>query len=132
VSTPSRAAVKEAVAEGKNSESSRPSTASDTVSTPSHSANSHRRTSFAPSSPTTSISMSPQFSQFSPVKPSFSYPHLVRTAPKAPVNPRDHTVLERIYAEMHARRFINLAPLSLLPNNLSTWFKGGRFSVRKI
>jgi hypothetical protein len=129
-STPSKAAVKEAVAEGKiNSESSRPSTTSDTVSTPSHSTNSHRRTSFSPSSPTTSISMSPQFSQFSPVKPSFSYPHLVRTAPKAPENPRDHTVLETIYTEMHAKRFINLAPLSLLPNNLSTWFRGKKSSV---
>jgi hypothetical protein len=119
LSSPSRAAVNDTVAQGKiNIESSRTSVStSPTISTPSHS---HRRKSFAPSSPTTSVSISP----FSPVKPSFSYPHLVRTAPTAPVNPRDHTVLETIYAEMHANRFINLAPLSLLPSSLSTWFRG--------
>jgi hypothetical protein len=131
-SAPSKAAVTEVVADGKmNTDTSRSSisTPSDSVSTPSHTnTSSHRRTSFTPSSPSTSISMSsPQIPQFSPVKPSFSHPHLVRTAPKAPANPRDHTVLETIYNEMHASRFINLAPLSLLPSNLSTWFKGGRF-----
>jgi hypothetical protein len=129
LSTPSRATVNNAVAEGNiPSESSRPSTSTHSVSsssTPSRTPHSHRRTSFSPSTPTTSVSMSPEFSQFSPVRPSFSYPHLVRTAPKPPVNPRDHTILETIYTEMHAMRFINLAPLSLLPNNLSTWFKGG-------
>jgi hypothetical protein len=55
---------------------------------------------------------------------STSNSNLVRTAPKAPVNPRDHSVLELIYTEMHAARFINLAPLSLLASDLSTWFKG--------
>ena len=127
-SSPSKAAVNEAVAEGKiNNDNPRASTstASEFAST-----RSQRRTSFSPSTPTTSVSMSPQFTQFSPVKPSFSYPHLVRTAPLAPANPRDHTVLETIYTEMHANRFINLAPLSLLPNNLSTWFRGARFSKR--
>ncbi|KIM89115.1 hypothetical protein PILCRDRAFT_212537 [Piloderma croceum F 1598] len=129
-STPSRATVNNAVAEGNiPSESSRPSASTHSVSsssTPSRTPHSHRRTSFSPSTPTTSVSMSPEFSQFSPVRPSFSYPHLVRTAPKPPVNPRDHTILETIYTKMHAMRFINLAPLSLLPNNLSTWFKDVR------
>jgi hypothetical protein len=135
LSTPSRATVNNAVAEGNiPSESSRPSASTHSFSsssTPSRTPHSHRRTSFSPSTPTTSVSMSPEFSQFSPVRPSFSYPHLVRTAPKPPVNPRDHTILETIYSEMHAMRFINLAPLSLLPNNLSTWFKGGCLCVLK-
>lgn len=39
-------------------------------------------------------------------------------------DPRDHSVLEHIYAEMHAERFINLAPLSLLANSLPLYFKG--------
>lgn len=30
-----------------------------------------------------------------------------------PLNPRDHSLLERIYNEMHADRFINLMPLSI-------------------
>ncbi|TFK52605.1 hypothetical protein OE88DRAFT_1734576 [Heliocybe sulcata] len=51
---------------------------------------------------------------------------LVRTSPKAPVNPRDHSLLETIYAEMHGSRFINLAPLSLLGNYLSSYFKDVR------
>ena len=41
-----------------------------------------------------------------------------------PPNPRDHTVLEFVYNEMHAARFINLEPLSLLGNVLSLHFKG--------
>lgn len=49
---------------------------------------------------------------------------LVRTVEKAPENPRDHTLLEHIYNEMHASRFINLAPLALLANLLDTYFKG--------
>jgi hypothetical protein len=36
----------------------------------------------------------------------------------------DHCLLERIYIEMHEARFINLAPLSLLANSLSLYFKG--------
>lgn len=43
---------------------------------------------------------------------------------QAPVNPRDHSVLEYIYNEMHSARFINLEPLSLLGNTLSLYFKG--------
>lgn len=41
-----------------------------------------------------------------------------------PLDPRDHTVLETIYNEMHAERFINLSPLSLLANTVGLWFKG--------
>ncbi|KZT25388.1 hypothetical protein NEOLEDRAFT_359341 [Neolentinus lepideus HHB14362 ss-1] len=46
---------------------------------------------------------------------------LVRTA-----NPRDHSLLETIYTEMHGARFVNLAPLSLLGNYLSLYFKDVR------
>ncbi|KZV65309.1 hypothetical protein PENSPDRAFT_737815 [Peniophora sp. CONT] len=41
-------------------------------------------------------------------------------------DPRDHSVLEHIYAEMHAEKFINLAPLSLLANSLPLYFKDVR------
>ncbi|KAG2155989.1 S-adenosyl-L-methionine-dependent methyltransferase, partial [Suillus bovinus] len=41
-----------------------------------------------------------------------------------PPDPRDHTVLETIYNETHAERFINLSPLSLLANTVGLWFKG--------
>lgn len=40
-----------------------------------------------------------------------------------PPNPRQHKVLEVIYTEMHAIRFVNLAPLSLLENYIRTYFK---------
>jgi len=40
----------------------------------------------------------------------------------APLNPRDHSLLEYIYTEMHAARFINLSPLSLLANSLPVYF----------
>jgi hypothetical protein len=40
-----------------------------------------------------------------------------------PPNPRQHRLLEIIYAEMHAARFVNLAPLSLLDNHIQTYFK---------
>lgn len=43
-----------------------------------------------------------------------------------PHDPRDHMVLETIYNEMHAERFINLAPLSLLANTVGLWFKDVR------
>ena len=39
-------------------------------------------------------------------------------------DPRDHSVLEHIYNEMHAARFINLEPLALLTNSLSLYFTG--------
>jgi len=40
-----------------------------------------------------------------------------------PPNPRHHKLLEVIYAEMHAARVVNLAPLSLLENYIRTYFK---------
>ena len=39
-----------------------------------------------------------------------------------PLNPRDHSLLERIYKEMHAARFINLAPLSIIVNAMNMFF----------
>ncbi|KAF5369539.1 hypothetical protein D9758_002781 [Tetrapyrgos nigripes] len=59
-------------------------------------------------------------------KPAVTAPLLLRTLPKPPTNPRDHSLLEMIYQEMHASRFINLAPLSLLPNLLGIHFKDVR------
>ncbi|KAJ7675733.1 hypothetical protein DFH06DRAFT_977167 [Mycena polygramma] len=53
-------------------------------------------------------------------------PFLLRTLPKAPLNPRDHSLLERIYNEMNATRFINLSPLSLLANLVGLHFKDVR------
>src|SRR6266702_38070 len=41
----------------------------------------------------------------------------------APLNPRDHSLLEYIYSEMHAARFINLSPLSLLAHSLPLYFE---------
>ena len=54
-----------------------------------------------------------------------SPPFLLRTLQKPPANPRDHTLLEMIYTEMHGSRFINLVPLSLLANLLALHFRGG-------
>ncbi|KAJ6605681.1 hypothetical protein B0H10DRAFT_2076669 [Mycena sp. CBHHK59/15] len=53
-------------------------------------------------------------------------PFLLRTLPKAPPNPRDHSLLEGIYNEMNASRFINLSPLSLLANLVGLHFKDVR------
>ncbi|KIK57278.1 hypothetical protein GYMLUDRAFT_61565 [Collybiopsis luxurians FD-317 M1] len=50
-------------------------------------------------------------------------PFVLRALPKPPVNPRDHSLLEMIYNEMNASRFVNLSPLSLLPNILGLHFK---------
>ncbi|KAI0771188.1 hypothetical protein BD413DRAFT_476314 [Trametes elegans] len=47
-----------------------------------------------------------------------STPMLLRAIEKPPINPHDHSLLETIYDEMHAARFINLEPLSLLANLL--------------
>ncbi|KAF7299004.1 Methyltransf-25 domain-containing protein [Mycena indigotica] len=58
-------------------------------------------------------------------KPAIS-PFLLRTLPKAPLNPRDHSLLEKIYNEMNAARFINLSPLSLLANLVGLYFKDVR------
>ncbi|GJE88315.1 methyltransf-25 domain-containing protein [Phanerochaete sordida] len=48
---------------------------------------------------------------------------LSRPEPKPAFDPRDHSLLEYIYNEMHASRFINLEPLALLENTLSLVFK---------
>lgn len=40
------------------------------------------------------------------------------------MNPRDHSILEAAYNELHASRFINLLPLSLLSSMLVYHFKG--------
>jgi hypothetical protein len=48
----------------------------------------------------------------------------------APLNPRDHSLLEHIYTEMHAARFINLSPLSLLANSLPLYFNSELGSLR--
>jgi hypothetical protein len=50
----------------------------------------------------------------------------------APLNPRDHSLLEYIYTEMHATRFINLSPLSLLANSLPVYFNSELGSLRPI
>ncbi|KAJ7095794.1 hypothetical protein B0H15DRAFT_1019865 [Mycena belliarum] len=64
--------------------------------------------------------------QGSYAKPAFA-PFLLRTLPpKAPPNPRDHSMLEGIYNEMNATRFINLSPLSLLANLVGLHFKDVR------
>jgi hypothetical protein len=51
------------------------------------------------------------------------HPDGSRPVPGPPLNPRDHSLLEYIYTEMHASRFINLSPLSLLANSLPVYFK---------
>jgi hypothetical protein len=58
---------------------------------------------------------------------------VAHTAPAPPVNPRNHSVLEAIWTEMHADRFINLYPLSLLANSIPIYFEGApSFSMRII
>ncbi|KAI0269749.1 hypothetical protein BC834DRAFT_569124 [Gloeopeniophorella convolvens] len=49
-----------------------------------------------------------------------------RSVSSVPMNPRDHSLLEYIYTEMHAARFINLSPLSLLANSLPIYFNNLR------
>ena len=51
-------------------------------------------------------------------------PFLLRTIPKPPTNPRDHSILEFVYNQMLGSRFINLSPLALLANSLGLYFKG--------
>ena len=50
----------------------------------------------------------------------------------APLNPRDHSLLDHIYTEMHAARFINLSPLSLLANSLPVYFNSELGSLTPI
>jgi len=59
----------------------------------------------------------------SPGNSDLLYSDSLRPAPGAPLNPRDHSLLEYIYTEMHASRFINLSPLSLLANSMPLYFK---------
>ncbi|KAK0459813.1 uncharacterized protein EV420DRAFT_1268944, partial [Desarmillaria tabescens] len=51
---------------------------------------------------------------------------LTMPEPRAPANPRDHYLLQTIYNGMQASRFINLSPLSLLPNLLGMYFRDVR------
>ena len=51
-------------------------------------------------------------------------PMLFRSIDRPPMNPHDHSLLETIYDEMHAARFINLEPVSLIANLLPLHFKG--------
>ena len=50
--------------------------------------------------------------------------------PDIPPNPRQHKLLEVMYTEMHAARFVNLAPLSLLENYIRSYFRSMCFSLR--
>lgn len=52
---------------------------------------------------------------------------LFRQLSKPPINPHDHAMLEIIYNEMHAARFINLVPLTLLSSTLSLYFTSEYF-----
>jgi hypothetical protein len=60
-----------------------------------------------------------------PPSPAIKFPpFLLRTVPKPPANPRDHSLLETIYTQMLGARFINSSPLALLANSLGQYFKG--------
>ncbi|KAI0755235.1 hypothetical protein C8Q80DRAFT_1094329 [Daedaleopsis nitida] len=50
-------------------------------------------------------------------------PVLLRNLDRPPTNPHDHSLLETVYDEMHAARFINLEPVSLLANMLPLHFR---------
>lgn len=51
---------------------------------------------------------------------------LLRAMSKPLGNPRDHSLLNKIYREMHSSRFINLNPLSILANSLGLYLKDVR------
>ncbi|KAG6849932.1 hypothetical protein H0H93_003461 [Arthromyces matolae] len=53
-------------------------------------------------------------------------PLLLRTIPKAPPNPRDHSLLEGIYTQLLGSRFINISPLALLANYVGFYFQDVR------
>jgi hypothetical protein len=53
-------------------------------------------------------------------------PSTVHATNAPPVNPRNHAVLEAIWAGMHADRFINLYPLPLLASFIQIYFEGMR------
>jgi hypothetical protein len=72
--------------------------------------------------PMTQVTTPP--SSHTPTSPKSSEPFsLLRTQPQPLSNPRDHSLLETIYVEMHASRFINLSPLSILGSLLGLHFK---------
>lgn len=48
---------------------------------------------------------------------------IILTNAEMPPNPRQHKLLDVIYAEMHAARSVNLAPISLIENRIRTHFK---------
>lgn len=48
----------------------------------------------------------------------------ISASQKMTINPRDHSLLEFVYNEMHACRFINLEPLALLKYTIPLYFKG--------
>jgi hypothetical protein len=49
---------------------------------------------------------------------------VVSTMVPAPSNPRDHSILEAIWNDMHESRFINLYPLPLLASFIPSYFEG--------
>ncbi|KAG6915147.1 hypothetical protein DXG01_013042 [Tephrocybe rancida] len=53
-------------------------------------------------------------------------PLLLRTIPKPPANPRDHSLLEAIYTRLLEARFINSSPLALLANYVGFYLKDVR------
>ena len=62
----------------------------------------------------------------SPSSPNVAHsPTLKRSVERPPTNPHDHSLLETIYDEMHASRFINMEPVSLIANLLPLHFRGG-------
>ncbi|KAG5719736.1 Sterol 24-C-methyltransferase [Termitomyces sp. T112] len=53
-------------------------------------------------------------------------PLLLRTVPKPPPNPRDHSLLEVIYTRLLESRSINMSPLTFLANYVGFYFKDVR------
>lgn len=49
---------------------------------------------------------------------------------EAPPNPRQHKLLDVIYTEMHAARFVTLAPISLIEDRIRSHFKGTCYLLR--
>ncbi|KAI1794892.1 hypothetical protein LXA43DRAFT_882893 [Ganoderma leucocontextum] len=63
----------------------------------------------------------------SPSRPNVAHtPVLLRSVERPPMNPHDHSLLEAIYDEMHAFRFINLEPVSMIANLLPLHFRDVR------
>jgi len=62
----------------------------------------------------------PSISSFTSPEPHASSPSAAptRSSLKPPENPRDHSLLEHIYTETHAARFINLTPVAIVSNSM--------------